>query len=403
MNLFRRSPASSGPLPELADFSGRWATSFGTMTLRQSGTSVTGTYGRSGTESTIEGMVAVDRLVFRYKEAAEQGTGWFRLRRPGCFSGEYQPEGTPRQLPWLGWRELEGLWDTSLGRLRLVQDGAYVRGTAEQDPTARLEGQIEPGIVHGEQGLRLPFRLDAPKIGGRGVLELDPEGYLLGGEWIEDGKPALSLSGRRVMPLPGLTWLVVLEAHWQRTLDDNEFAFGRMLHELFARLRRALVRHRFYHDEASLLHWCRQLLYLPEPVVLVVTGHGETSGLTVGGGIISMPAVVDALRLVDNLQLLHFSACLVGRDAGQALEAAPFPVSGYTTSVDWAQSALTEFIYLDMILEKGLAPARAAEQLLKLVRFCGTEDIPGSPYRPAGFCFFDPGTRSAPPAPEITA
>jgi hypothetical protein len=159
------------------------------------------------------------------------------------------------------------------------------------------------------------------------------------------------------------------------------------------------VRHRFYADEASLVHWCRQLTYLPEPAVLVITGHGETSGLTVEGRPIAMPAVVDSLRLADSLKLLHFSACLVGQDAGQALEASPFPVSGYTTPVDWAQSALTEFIYLDMILEKGLSPARAAEQLLALVRFSGSDEIPGSPYRPAGFRFFEPHpVPSAPPA-----
>jgi hypothetical protein len=72
------------------------------------------------------------------------------------------------------------------------------------------------------------------------------------------------------------------------------------------------------------------------------------------------------------------------------LRAAPFPISGYMTSVDWAQSALTEFVYLDMMLEKGLRPAKAAEQFLRVVRFAGTEESPGSPYRPAGFCFFAP-------------
>ncbi len=116
-----------------------------------------------------------------------------------------------------------------------------------------------------------------------------------------------------------------------------------------------------------------------------------------------MPAVVDALRLADSLKLLHFSACLVGQDAGEALKAAPFPVSGYTTAVDWAQSALTEFIYLDMILEKGLSPARAAEQLLALVRFSGSDAIPGSPYRPAGFCFFEPHPAPVEPPPPAVA
>jgi len=73
-------------------FGGRWATSFGPMTLRQAADRVTGTYGRDGSENTIEGAVAAGRFTFRYKEANEQGTGWFRLRRPGSFGGEYLAE-----------------------------------------------------------------------------------------------------------------------------------------------------------------------------------------------------------------------------------------------------------------------------------------------------------------------
>jgi len=361
-------------------FDGRWATSFGPMTLRRDGARLTGTYGRDGTENAIEGEIAGDSFTFRYEEPNERGTGWFRLRRSGSFGGEYLAEGNARTLPWQGWRGFDGLWDTSLGRLRLVQEAGRVSGTSELDAGLRLEGDLEGSG-------RLPFRVDGPALKGGGHLEIDAFGYMLDGEWGEDGQPARVIGGQRAMPRPGLTWLVVLEAHWQRSLDDSEFAFGHMLRELFARLPRAQVRHRFYHDEASLLHWCRQLLYLPEPSVLVVTGHGETTGLTVGGRIIGLSGVVDGLRLADGLKLLHFSSCLVGQDAGQALREAPFAVSGYTTRVDWAQSALTEFIYLDMILEKGLTPAKAAEQLPRLVRFAGSEDLPGSPYRPAGFCF----------------
>jgi hypothetical protein len=355
------------------------------MTLRQDGAGVVGTYGREGTENGIEGTVEGETLTFRYKEAVEQGSGWFRLRRAGCFAGEYLAEGRPRPLPWHGWRAFDGLWDTSLGRLLLVQDSASVWGSCEHDAMARIEADAADGS-------RLSFRIEGPRLKGRGHLELDPAGYRLGGEWVQDAMPPRPLGGQRVLARPGLAWLVVAEAHWQRALDDSEFAFGRMLHELFARLPRAQVRHRFYHDEASLVHWCRQLRYLPEPVVLVVTGHGEAGGLTVDGRTIAMPAIIDALRPADSLRLLHFSACLVGQDAGQAWKEAPFPISGYTTTVDWAQSALTEFIYLDMILEKGLAPAQAAEQLLALVRFAGAEEIPGSPYRPAGFRFLEPGT-----------
>jgi hypothetical protein len=351
------------------------------MILTQDGSRVRGTYGRDGTENTIEGTATADTFTFRYQEAREKGTGAFRLRRHGCFAGEYLAEGTPFALPWQGWRAFDGLWDTQLGRFRLVQEAAgRVTGFVEYDAGMRLEGQLE--------GARLAFKLSAAKLAGRGTLTLDAEGYSAGGEWLEDGQSARDLGGRRVLARPGMIWLVVLEAHWQRALDDNEYAFGHMLNELFARVPRVQVRHRFYHDEASLLHWARQVLFLPEQAVLVIAGHGEANGLSVNGRIIPLPHVLDGLRLADTLRLLHFSSCLVGQDSEKALGAAPFPVSGYRTSVDWAQSALTEFVYLDMILEKRLPPAAAAQQLVKLVRFAGAEEMSGSPYRPAEFCFF---------------
>lgn len=103
-----------------------------------------------------------------------------------------------------------------------------------------------------------------------------------------------------------------------------------------------------------------------------------------------MRGIIDTLRGADALDLMHFSSCLVGQDSEKAFGDIPFPISGYTTRIDWAESALTEFIYLDMMLEKGLPPAEAAEQLLRLVRFAGDEPIPGSPYQPAGFRFFAP-------------
>ena len=362
-------------------FAGRWSTSFGPMVLAQDGSRVRGSYGREVTEHPIEGTVAGGEFSFRYSEPQERGTGRFKLRRHGRFTGDYLAEGSQRAMPWQGWRDCDGLWDTQLGRLRLVQETPErVFGFAEYDAAARIEGQFEGG--------RLTFTLEAGDFSGRGVLDLDPTGYALNGEWLEQGQPSRALAGQRILPRPGLVWLVVVEAYWQRALDDNEFAFGSMLKELFARLPRVQVRHRFYHDEISLLHWCRQLLYLPEPAVLMLAGHGEANGLTVNGQVIPQGRILESLRYADGLQLLHFSSCLVGQDSERALIAAPFPVSGYKTSVDWAMSAFTEFIYLDMILEKGLAPAAAAEQLVSLVRFAGNEECPGSPYRPAGFCFF---------------
>jgi hypothetical protein len=373
------------------DFSGRWFTSFGIMTLQQVRDRVTGTYGMSGTENTIEGTVSGGTLAFRYQEAFEKGTGTFRLKRHGTFVGEYLAEANPHPLSWQGWRDLEGYWDTSLGRLRLIQHPDRVEGLLEFDPEGRLEGRLEQG--------RLVYQFTGTRTRAAGFIELDPASQSIGGEWHEDGRQPHALAGRRAMPRPGLTWLVVLEAHWQRSLDEREYAFGAMLREIFARVHRAQVRHRFYHDEASLITWCRQLWFLPEPAVLVVTGHGEANGLTVGGRVIDLKGMVDTLRLADGLQLVHFSSCLVGQNVGEALSGAPFPISGYTTRVDWAESALTEFIYLDMMLEKGLPPATAAEQLVQLVRFAGDEPMPGSPYHPAGFRFFPAADPMAPPIP----
>jgi hypothetical protein len=268
-------------------FSGRWSTAYGPMLLTQDGTSVRGTYGPSGTEHPIEGAVAADEFHFRYQEPRESGTGRFRLRRYGHMAGTYCTDGSQRALPWHGWRDCDGLWDTHLGRLKFVQHAPQqVVGFAEFNAGARLEGRLDQR--------RLMFTLQAGAFAGEAIVELDPSGYAFAGEWREAGQPVRPLAGQRILPKPGLVWLVVAEAYWQRALDDSEFAFGSMLRELFARLPRVQVRHRFYHDENSLLHWCRQLLYLPEPAVLMLAGHGEPGGLTVNGAII--PPARDLFR-----------------------------------------------------------------------------------------------------------
>jgi ATP phosphoribosyltransferase regulatory subunit HisZ len=81
-------------------------------------------------------------------------------------------------------------------------------------------------------------------------------------------------------------------------------------------------------------------------------------------------------------------------DAARRLqEAVRFPISGYDRSVDWAASALIEFHYLDMILGRGLSPADAAQQLLRLLNYAGEENLPGSPYPAAGFRILMPNSR----------
>src|SRR5262249_55237387 len=144
----------------------------------------------------------------------------------------------------------------------------------------------------------------------------------------------------------------------------------------------------------SLCHWCRELLYLPEPAILMIASHGTPEGLCVLGKTINTGDVVDSLQYADNLKLLHFSSCLVMQDGGKAaaltgaLDKAAFPISGYTTSVDWGGSALIEFTYLDLILAKHFTPAQAAEELPRLLTFAGEQTTPAAPYAAAGFRFF---------------
>jgi hypothetical protein len=366
----------------MSDFTGRWFTTFGTMELKQEANDVRGTYGSAGS---LEGSVTGDRLTFHYAEPAETGEGWFVLSRHGKFAGEYLPHGAFQGHTWEGQRDFDGIWESSFGRLRLIQNEDGVVGYYEGVGPATLQGRLEHG--------RLVFHYQEPQAHGQGWFELNSDGLGFGGQWRPDSQEIWQpWAGRRVLPMPGLTWLVVLEAHWQRSLADNEYAFGHMLREFFARLPNVKVRQRFFHDEASLQHWCRELLYLPEPAILMIASHGTPEGLSVHGKTIDTAKVLDSLQFADNVKLLHFSSCLVMQEKVVPIgDKTAFPISGYTTSVDWGGSALIEFTYLDMILAKHLTPAQAAEKLPQLLAFAGDEQDAESPYAAAGFRFFMPG------------
>lgn len=373
-----RGPADTAPQADAASFDGQWQSTFGLMALTQSGDAVSGTYSDG---NTISGTVIGDRLDFTYREADEAGSGWFRLARHGAFAGEYTADGAGQARPWRGVRGFEGLWETSFGRMRLLDWGQQIEGTYNGAGRATISGR--------RSGDRFAFRYQEPKIGGEGWFELDADMNGFAGQWRADGTAEWGeWRGKRIEPRQGVEWLVVLEAHWQAGIAEPDFAFGFMLRELFARVPRVSVRHRFFDGEPGLISLCQEVAYIAEPVVLVITSHGEPDGVSVGGAIIDTQRVVSALSTADTLRLLHFSCCLIGQDANGALASAPFPVSGYVTSVDWAQSAMTEFIYLDMVLDKNLPPAEAARQLTRLVAFAGDEAIEGSPYAPAGFRYF---------------
>jgi hypothetical protein len=270
-----------------------------------------------------------------------------------------------------------GIWETDFGRLRLVEKKGRVDGFYECGGPAGIDGVAHAGA--------LEFRYREPNVSGTGRFRLAEDGLAFTGRWRTRGERKWSSwSGRRVEAQAGITWLVVFEAHWQRSFAEGEYAFGHMLREFFARSSGVGVRQRFFHDATSLEQWCRELLYLPEPAILVIASHGLARGLSVRGRVIDTKKVFAGLRYAANLKLLHFSSCLVGLGR----ERAPFPVSGYTTSVDWGASALLEFTYLDLILNRGMEPAEAAAKLPLLVRYAGDRAPRGSPYPAAGFRFF---------------
>ena len=373
----------------LPNFSGRWFTTYGPMELIQDGERVHGSYEFQSSRCSIQGAISDGRFQFAYQEPTVEGEGWFELVRHGRFAGQWRPKGTEKWSTWTGERGFEGIWESSFGLLRLIEEPGRVLGFYEGAGPANLEGQLEKN--------RLSFRYHEPRAQGEGHFDLAPDASSFQGEWRAEGAQEWSpWQGRRLIPLAGVLWLVVIEAHWQRSYLEKEYAFGHMLREFFARLGQVNVRQRFFEDEAGLERWCRELMYIPEPVVVVFASHGTQDGLSVRGKPLDSGRIVESLRYADNILLLHFSSCLMLQD-GKASELARalqetvrFPISGYDRSVDWAASALIEFNYLDMILGRGLSPVHAARKVIELISYAGDQAPPDSPYPAAGFRIFVP-------------
>jgi hypothetical protein len=368
----------------MPNFAGRWYTLFGVMDLVQDGDDVSGDYGRAGQHNHIAGHVENGRLHFRYEEPGAAGEGWFELVRPGRFEGQWRPDGHALWQSWLGCRAWEGIWETSFGFMRLVQDGDHVIGFYEGLGPSEVDGTLA--------GQELTLRYTEPNAAGAARFTLSEDGETFTGEWKADtGAIWQPWLGRRVWPRPGHSWLVVIEAHWQRHLTDLEYSFGAMLKEFFARVQGVQFCHRFFSNEAGLRRWCRDLMYIAEPAVVLIATHGTPEGLCVHGETVSPTALSETMRYADNIKLLHFSACLMMQDGPgmdivrEVRSHARFPISGYTTSVDWAASAILEFTYLDLILARGMSPPEAAAALPNLLTFAGDQPAAGSHYAAAGF------------------
>jgi hypothetical protein len=384
---------SVGPVRGTDYFAGSWETTFGRLVLTQHGDEVKGTYQLGpGTACTLQGKVEKNKLTFTYKEPGVTGEGWFTLAAGGqSFEGQWRQTGENMWRPWTGRlivavadKGFAGLWDTSFGKLRLVQDRNEVRGTYAYAAGSSIAGTMKDK--------KLIFTYKEPSAEGEGEFELAPDESSFTGKWREKGKEKWQAwTGRRVRPVAGRVWLIIVEARWEKDLTEKEYAFGDMLRAFFARSAQIEVRHRYYTDEGSLRKWCAETAFLAEPAVLVLATHACPQGVTVDNKVIGASVIADSLRNATNLRLLHFSACQALKDrlAAQIHETlgdcSSFPISGYTQLVDWAASAIIEFTYLEMVLLRNMSPATAAAQLPRMLPFAGEMSSADSVFKPAGF------------------
>lgn len=375
-------------------FAGTWKTSFGTLRLTEVGDTVEGTYMSSGRLCALAGQAKDRKLTFTYREPSATGEGSFDLAADGkSLAGKWRVTGTKPWGVWTGRRvetrlaappRFDGVWASSFGRMRLVQTGKKVHGYYAYADGSSITGTVE--------GRRMTFTYTEPATSGSARFDLSDDGQALHGKWKAKGRTTWkNWHALRVHPQPGLVWLVVIEAPWERTLQQPEYSFGQMLKSFFARTPHVQVRQRFFNNEAGFRKWCREVSYLAEPVVLSIATHGTPQGITVGGRTIKPEAISDGLRYASNLKLLHFSSCLImkGGLAERMIKRqqgyARFPISGYSTPVDWAGSAVLEFLYYDLILSRRMPPAKAAEQIRRMLPFAGTKDVPGAAIKSMGF------------------
>jgi hypothetical protein len=396
--LFAADPPKAEP-PKAPTFAGEWQSTFGPMTLTEKDGKVTGFYQMGSEKSEISGTVKDRKLTFTYKEAVATGEGEFELAADGLsFTGKWRQTGDQQWGLWKGTRpkakDFSGLWRSASGPMRLTQTGDKVRGQYLWEGSA---GGIE-GTVKGKT-LTFTYREPGPvkdgkptDITGGGTFTLADDADSFTGKWKTDTATALQEwpTNKRVVAKPGKQWLVIVEANWEGSLSEPEYSFGSMLKAFFAGSEEVGVRHRMFTDADSMTRWLKEVAFLAEPVVVVLSSHGSAEGPNAEKGPPTAKAIAEALRGASNVRLLHFAACEVmrgkfGEQVQKELGAdATFPVSGYTTNVDWAGSAVSEFLFYDFLLRRGMDPEQAMAQLIKAMPYVGDKAPKDSPIAALG-------------------
>ncbi|MEM8667961.1 MAG: hypothetical protein AAGG48_10620 [Planctomycetota bacterium] len=388
----------SATLVQTGSFAGEWNTDYGALQLTQEGDSVQGRYRLGTVSGTVDGRV----LTLRYQESSASGEAEFVLSDDGQrFKGKWRESGEPEYLSWNGTRVLSptrnfaGLWETSFGLMRLTQTDGEVTGAYDYvSGAALIEGQIKEK--------RFVFRYKEPEAEGMGWFELADDGMSIIGKWRPDGQTRWQdWTGTRKVAEPDRIWLMILEANWETSIDEPEYAFGDMLNKYFtmATARHVEVRHRFFHDSTDLKRFCKKVQFLAEPVVVLISTHGTPKGITVFGETITADVIAESLRGASNVKLLHLSGCgmMLGDFPNQIHErlgnAPKFPISGYKTTVAWDASALGDFTFLSLLLIRGLDPEIAVRQAIRVSPYLGDDRVPGAAFRPLGLTILQPTDR----------
>ena len=248
-------------------------------------------------------------------------------------------------------------WETDFGPLRLVQNGARVTGEYASGGPSTLLGTVE--------GRTLTFTWSEQSgAAGEGTFTLSP-----------DGARADAATGKK--------YLVVLESHWEKSLGEPEYSFGQMLKSFFSRVPSVEVRQRFVHDEADLRRFCTEAAYLSAPSVLYLSSHGNPNGLSIGGKTVPPAVIGESLKAARSLRLLHLGSCQLMAGSGPATirraAGLSFPISGYVNTADWAGSAAIDFLYLDLVLSRNIAPTKAVAQTRQMLSIATERTAAGMP------------------------
>lgn len=377
-NAQSRPTTALSSRPSAANFAGKWDATFGVLTLEQQNDRVTGSYDlRPGTPAKVEGRVVGNSLNFTFEEPDDRGEGRFELSGDGqSFAGKWKSASETEWNDWNGKRiadpktEFTGLWRTTFGPMRLRQTGSEVRGSYLWNGSAQIQGKCD-----GKGSFAFTYeQTDGER--GEGVFSLAGDGLNFEGRWkATDKSDGGNWSGKRVESVPGRVWLVVLEENWESSLAEPEYSYGQMLRSFFTRVPNIQVRHRFVHTVADFRRWAAEAGFFAEPVVLYISSHGSAAGVQLGAETLTADALIDALRPVGQLRLLHFGSCeVMSGDVPRKLSGARppaerFPISGFTKTADWAGSAIVDFTYLELVLARGMDPAAAAAETRKLIKF----------------------------------